>query len=233
MAGAGRPEPRGAPRPSPGWVRELRKAVSWHRKLLASGLLAGSVALMITALSPPPPVTVQVVAAAADLGAGTKLASHQLRLIALPEEGVPAGALRQLRDAVGNVLAGPVRRGEAVTDVRLVGPSLVATYGRGMVAVPIRIADAASTELLQPGDVIDVLAAASDPTGHPAQASARLVASAVPVLTLPRSKGLAFGNGRLDEGALIVVATTEETASRLAAAAVASRLSLTIRPPDQ
>jgi hypothetical protein len=41
----------------------------------------------------------------------------------------------------GRTLAGPVRAGEPVTDVRLVSPSLAAGYP-GRVLVPVRIADA-------------------------------------------------------------------------------------------
>ncbi len=52
-----------------------------------------------------------------------------------------------------------MRAGETITDVRLVGPALLAGYGDQLVAAPVRIADAGSAALLQPGDVIDVLAA--------------------------------------------------------------------------
>ncbi len=214
--------------------RELRFAVARHRRLLSAGLLAGSVALTITALAPPPPPTVSVLAAATDLDSGTSLRPHHVRLVELPPAAVPAGALRHRAEVTGRVLTAAVRRGETLTDVRIVGQALLGSYGAGTVAVPVRIADADAVALLHPGDVVDVLAAAAPDveTGAEAAPAARLVASSVPVLSRPRLAGESFGGG-FDEGALVVVAATEQTAARLAAAAVTSRLSVTIRQPGQ
>jgi Flp pilus assembly protein CpaB len=126
----------------------------------------------------------------------------------------------------GRVLAGPVRAGEPITDVRLVGRSLLEGYGDGLVATPVRIADAESARLLRSGDVIDVLAAtAAAETGA---GEARLVAAGVRVVVVPRAEDSALGGGGFGEGALVVLATTPATATRLASAAVTSRLSLTI-----
>lgn len=212
------------------WLRELKKAVSWNRRLLGAGLLAGSVALTISALSPAAPDTVRVVVAARDVPGGTTLGRDHAELTQVPAGSVPAGALTT-RDAwVGRVLAAPVRQGEVLTDVRLVGASLVESYGDRFVAVPVRVADAASAALLRPGDVIDVLAAAApEVPGDPAVVRARVVASAVPVLTLVEQRGGGFGGTGIERGALLVVASTPETAAVLASAAVTSRLSVTIR----
>lgn len=216
------------------WLRDVRKATSWHRRLLASGLLAGSGAFALAALSPAPPPTVAVVAAARDLAGGTTLTTGQLKLIRLAPRSVPAGAVRKLEHARGGVLAAPVRAGEPLTDVRLLGGALLSSYGGDVVAVPIRVADAATAMLLRAGDVIDVLAAAAPeaPEGG-GTATARLVASAVPVLALPQEKTASFGAGAVDGGALVVVAASDATAARLAAAAVTSRLSVTLRRAGQ
>src|SRR6476620_2344630 len=56
-----------------GWLRDLRRAASWHRRLLVAGLLAASAAFAIDALSPPPPRTESVLVAAKDLAGGTRL----------------------------------------------------------------------------------------------------------------------------------------------------------------
>ena len=66
-----------------------------------------------------------------------------------------------MTDAVGRVLAGPVRSGEALTDVRLVGSSLLTRGGR-LVAAPVRLADPATAGLLHAGDRVDVLAVRTD-----------------------------------------------------------------------
>jgi Flp pilus assembly protein CpaB len=209
--------------PAPGWLRELGRAVSWHRRLLAAGLLAGSVALTISAVSPGPPATVPVLAARQDLPGGTTLRPQDLRVVRLPPETVPEGAARGPDGVTGRVLASPVRAGEPITDVRLVGRSLLDGYGERLVAAPVRIADTAAARLLRSGDVVDVLAATAANTG-----AALLVAAGVRVVTVPAAAESAFGDSGLGEGALVVLATSSDTAARLAAAAVTSRLSVTI-----
>ncbi|MDP9399122.1 MAG: SAF domain-containing protein, partial [Actinomycetota bacterium] len=170
------------------WGREVRRAVSWHRRLVAAALAGGAVAAGIGALAPAPPPTVPVLAAARDLAAGAPLAPPDLALVRLPPDAVPAGALHDGAAVTGRVLAGAIRRGEPLTDVRLVGASLLAGLGRDLVAAPVRIADAGAVRLLQPGDLVDVLAAetalptgADDPgaaAANPASA-ARVVAASV------------------------------------------------------
>jgi Flp pilus assembly protein CpaB len=86
---------------------------------------------------------------------------------------------------LGRLVAGPVRRGEPLTDVRLLGPSLLAAVARGpdVVAVPVRFADAGAAALLRPGDRVDVLAAPPDtalPPDLPAAAPAPDLAAAAP-----------------------------------------------------
>ena len=152
-------------------------------------------------------------------------------MVKVQPESVPAGAITDAVKLTGRVLAVPVRAGETITDVRLVGPALLDGYGAGLVAAPVRIADAGSAALLQPGDVIDVLAAdgAGGPDAEAAASEARLVASDVRVVTVPRDDDSVLAGGDLGEGALVVLATTSETAARLASAAVTSRLSMTLR----
>lgn len=228
-------EPRRSVRgASASWRLDLRAALARRRRVLAAGLLAGSAACAISAVSPAPPPSTNVAAAAHDLAGGTTISAADLRIVAVPPESVPAGAITDAAQVAGRVLAAPVRAGETITDVRLVGPSLLAGYGDQLVAAPVRIADAGSAALLQPGDVIDVLAAdgaggtdgASD--GESVATEARLVASDVRVVTVPRDDESALAGGDFGAGALVVLATTSQTAARLAAAAVTARLSLTI-----
>jgi Flp pilus assembly protein CpaB len=193
-------------------------------------LLAGSAACAISAVSPAPPPSAEVAAAARDLSGGTTISADDLQIVKVPPDSMPAGAITDEEQLTGRVLAGPVRAGETITDVRLVGPALLAGYGDQLVAAPVRIADAGSAALLQPGDVVDVLAA--DGVGgadvESVVSEARLVASDVRVVTVPRDGESALDGGDLGEGALVVLATTSQTAARLASAAVTARLSLTI-----
>ncbi|KAB8186989.1 flagellar biosynthesis protein FlgA [Nonomuraea phyllanthi] len=129
----------------------------------------------------------------------------------------PAGAVRT--PAAGQVLASPMRKGEALTDVRLVRSFRLPP---GMVATPVRIADAAAVRLLSPGATITVLAAGEE--GQPARA----VAEEVRVITIPpadQASGAAHG-------ALVVLATTTTQAAELASAQTAGHLSITIKPNE-
>jgi Flp pilus assembly protein CpaB len=210
------------------WLRELRRAVAWRRRLLAAGLAAGSVAFAIQALAPPPPAGTDVVVATRDLPAGAVVSAGDLTLAHRPTRDVPHGALTTTEVAAGRPVSSAVRRGEVLTDVRLVGPGALRGLADGTVAAPVRVADAESAGLLRPGDVVDLLAASAAPDAPTAQA--RLVASGVRVLMAPRQprSGLTAGLGN---GALLLVATSSSTAARLAAAAVTDRLSVVLRGP--
>lgn len=195
--------------------RDLLRTAARHRVLLASGLAAGAVAAGLSALAPPAAPTVPVLTAAHDLAAGAELTPADLVLTDLPRSLAPQGALSDAAAVAGRLVAGPVRRGEALTDVRLLGAALL-PRGSTM-AVPLRLAEPATGALLQAGDTVDVLSAA--PEGG---ASAQVVASGLAVLSVPALDDAA------GEGALVVVAASRSTAARLAAAAVTGRLSVTV-----
>lgn len=199
---------------------DLLRAAARRRWLLAAGLAAASVATALPSLAPAPAVVTTVLAAARDLAAGSALTPADVADVALPPGAVPDGALTAGAELDGRLLASPVRRGEPLTDVRLVGPGLLAALGDdSLVAVPVRLADPASGALLRPGDRVDVLAASTVADGPSAAA---VVAVAAPVLTVPPPT--------VDlEGALVLLATPPSTAARLAAAAVSSRLSVVVR----
>ena len=85
-----------------------------------------------------------------------------LRTAACPA-AVPGGSARQPA-VLGRVVAGPVRRGEALTDARLVGPGLTAGLDpQESAAVPVRLADAEAAALVRPGDRVDVLGTPVEP----------------------------------------------------------------------
>lgn len=204
------------------WWRELRRAVTWRRRLLAAGLAAAAVAVGLQVIRPPPPATVDVLAAARDIDAGTSLVAGDVVTLTLPRDAAPSGALDPATEVTGRAVAGPIRAGEAITDVRLIGPALVAGLGDGLVATPVRVADAGTAGLVRPGDRVDVLAtpAGQDTSGQPT----RVVAADVVVVAVPGADGTGFV-----EGALLVLATTPAVAALLAGATVTDRLSLTLR----
>ena len=155
-----------------------RRAVLARRRPLAALLTAVAVLASLRTLSPAPEPTARVLVAAHDLASGAVLRAEDLTRGGVPGRDGPRRTGAPSRS--GRILAAPLRRGEPLTDVRLVGPSLVAGYD-GLVAVPVRLPDAGTVALLTVGDHVDLVAA--DPGGG----GARVVAASVPVLALPRS----------------------------------------------
>lgn len=195
--------------------RDLLRAASRHRALLAAGLAAAAVASGLSAVVPAAPATVPVLTAAHDLAAGAVLGPDDLVAAALPPSLVPDGALADAAVVTGRLVAGPVRRGEPLTDVRLLGAGLLPPGDD--VAVPVRLAEPATGALVRAGDVVDVLSASPD-----GGVAAAVVATGLAVLSVPEL-GDAAG-----EGALVVLAAPRPTAARLAAAAVTGRLSVVV-----
>lgn len=197
------------------------------RRLLAALCAGVAVLAAVKAVAPPAQRTVLVWAAAHDLSGGRPLTAQDLRAVALPLASVPGGALRSGTQVVGRLLAAPVRAGEPLTDVRLLGPALLTALPEpGLVAVPVRVADgSAAAALVHPGDVVDVLAV-GDPVSGRADQHPVTVASAVRVVSVPAQAAVAS-----DGGGLVVVAADRAQASALAAASVGARLTLALRRP--
>src|SRR4051812_23424966 len=184
--------------------RSLRRALLARRRLLAALLTATGVAAGLRAAGAEPPPTVLVTVAAHDLPAGEVVGPGDVRRVGFAPGSAPEGLAG---DAVGRTLAAPLRAGEPVTDVRLVGPALADGYP-GLVAVPVRLPDGAMAGLLRVGDRIDLVSA--DPQGG----AAEVVAAAVPVLALPDVPAEAGAAGLT--GRLVVVGATRSEVTRIA-----------------
>lgn len=203
--------------------------IARHRRAVVALLLSVAAGAAVLALAPPAPPTVPVLVAAHDLAPGVTLASADVRVAALSERAVPSGALATAGDAVGRVLAAPLRAGEPLTDVRLVGRALLRSLPDGQVGAPLQLADADVAALLRPGDLVDVVAAPPrDLAGGPTVP--QVVAERVRVLAVstPRSAG-ALGVAA-DSAPLVLVAAPPATAVDLAAASVTQGLAVVLRP---
>jgi pilus assembly protein CpaB len=145
----------------------------------------------------------------------------------LPPDAVPGGSTRETAPLVGRVLAGSVRSGEALTDVRLVGPGLTALLAPDQVAAPVRLADLAVAALVRTGDRVDVLATPPD------AGAAQVVAPDALVLASGGSARDSPPGTAADPAAgLLVIGVDAPTAALLAAAATSSTLTVTLpRPP--
>lgn len=211
----------------PELVDRVLVSVGGPRRLLAALCAAVAVLAVVKAVAPTAPATALVWSAARDLSGGSPLTGPDLRAVALPLRAIPAGALRVDTQVVGRLLAAPMRRGEPLTDVRLLGPSLLTALPEpGLVAVPVRVADgSAAAALVHPGDVIDVLAV-GDPVTGAGSAQPVTVATRVRVVAVPARVGTGS-----DGGGLVVVAVNRAQAAALAAASTGARLSLALRRP--
>ncbi len=187
-----------SPRPSGRLLRlrrGVRRRVLARRRLLAACCLGVAAAATVQAVAAPPPPTVVVLAAARDLPAGRALTDDDLVDLALPADAVPDGVTGQ---AVGETLAAPVRGGEPITDVRLVGEGLAAAHP-DLTTLPVRLPDADQAALLAPGDRIDLIAT------DPQAGGSRVVASDAVVLAVPEVSGQESAAAATGAGGALVV----------------------------
>jgi Flp pilus assembly protein CpaB len=158
--------------------------------------LAGLLALLAVGLTLWPTSAMAVVTAR-DLAPGVVLTEADLRLV--PMDARPQGVLSSLDAVVGQVLTGPARSGEPLTDFRLTraDPDLV--------SVAVRLADAGVAELLTPGSRIDVIGS-----------DAEVLAEAAAVVAV-----------RPDQ--LVVIGLGRRNATQVAAASLERPVAVTLR----
>ncbi|WP_156686520.1 SAF domain-containing protein [Mycobacterium sp. Marseille-P9652] len=219
---------------NPTLVRRLTTSLrpDWTRTVLARRLAAGGLVVLagVAALrSNPSADHAQVVVAARDLRPGTALTAEDVKLETRSATTIPDGARADVGAVVGSTVAGPARRGEVLTDVRLLGSRLAdaaigSKAGPGARIVPLHLADGALVELLRVGDVVDVLAApASDTPGTTPPAPRVVATDAVVVLVSARPKAQAADGDRV-----VLVALPARVANTVAGAALGQEVTLTL-----
>ena len=194
------------------------------RTLLARRIAAGGLVVLagVAAFRPDPAdADTDVVIAARDLSPGATLTADDVDVERRSATTVPDGALRAVDLVVGTTLAGPARRGEIITDARVLGSRLSGlAAGPDARVVPLHLADAAVLDLIRPGDVVDVLGAVSAET----DAEPRVVAAnAIVVLVSARQKSAGAGDDRV-----VLVALPATAANALAGATLVQTVTLTI-----
>jgi Flp pilus assembly protein CpaB len=226
---------RPAPEPAiPGRPPRWQRRVLRHRRPLAALLTALLAWALLSVLRPAPPPTVEVLAAARDLAAGTVLVTGDLVARRVPEAARPADAPASAEELVGRTVVVPLLAGDAVLGRHLLTSDLLAGFGDDVVAVPVRLSDDAAAAVLRRGDVVDVLAATAGDPVDPASGSAVVVASRVRVL-LAGGQDASAGSGLLGAAAPttgsapVVLAATSSQALALARAAVSARLTVAVR----
>jgi pilus assembly protein CpaB len=213
-----------------GW-QELLSRLAVRRRLVAAALAGVAVLAGLHAVRPTPSATHTVWIAARDLTGGQTLRGADLATERLPVADVPTGALTPPVSPAGRLLAAPLRRGEPVTDVSLLGRSLLAaTSTPGDVAVPVRVADGpAALTLVEAGDMVDVIAAGD--AGDSAPESPTTVVHDVRVLATPSESAASDGNDASGSDGLLIVEASPHQAAALATAATHAELSVAVRRP--
>jgi Flp pilus assembly protein CpaB len=171
----------------------------------------------------------EVVVAARDLRPGAALTPDDVRLEKRSATTVPDGSQADLSAVVGSTLASPTRRGEVLTDVRLLGSRLAeSTAGPDARIVPLHLADSALIDLVRVGDVVDVLAAPANDAPPATQATtspaSRVVATdAVVVLVSDRQKVQVADSDRV-----VLVALPARVANTVAGSTLGQAVTLTL-----
>ncbi|MCZ4519588.1 SAF domain-containing protein [Rhodococcus ruber] len=166
---------------------------------------------------------VEVITAGRDLTPGTVLTPADVVVSDWDSGSVPEGALIDTGAVDGQTLTGPVRAGELLTDVRLLGSRTATTaLGTDARVVPVHLADAGVSDLLREGDQVDVLTVEvqEDPNAVPA---ARVLASGAVVVLVSADAG-----GSRQRDRVVLLALPTDDATTVAAASLVSALTVTL-----
>jgi Flp pilus assembly protein CpaB len=131
-----------------------RLALARYRRLVVAALVGLAVMTGLQVLRPADPPTRDLLVAAHDLPTGHRVEAGDLVTRAWDTRTVPDGVLPHPQ---GLVLSGPIRRGEPLTDARVV-PTGSAAIPAGRVVVTVRLSDPASGMVVHPGERADILA---------------------------------------------------------------------------
>lgn len=197
----------------------------WSRTVAARRVAAAALVILaaVAALRPDPADNrTDIVVAARDLTPGAELSADDVRVETRTATTVPDGSQTDIAEVVGATLAGPARRGEAITDVRLLGPRLAeASAGPNARIVPLHLDDTALLDLIRPGDVVDVLAAGAQTPAGPDEKPAVVATDAVVVLVSEKPAGVGAGGDRV-----VLVALPAHEANEVAGAALVRTVTL-------
>lgn len=194
----------------------------WSRTMRARRAAAGALVVLagVAAIrSDPQGDRIDVVVAGRDLAPGTTLTAADVSVENHSARTVPDGVVTEVSSVLYATLAGPARRGEVLTDVRLLGSRLTeAAAGPDARVVGVHPADAALVDLVRPGDVVDVVTAddAAEPPGAP-----RVLASGGIVVLVSDKQN--------HDDRVVLVALPATAAVAVAGAALAQAVTLTLR----
>lgn len=182
----------------------LRRALRWHRRLLAAALAGLAVYFALVALTGRDDTT-RVVVAVHTIETGRTTSAGDLTTLELPRDAVPEGAFTGIDEAIGQtVIAQVPARAVLTASSFTTGNNLVAP---GRVALPVGLPGSAPVDLIRVGDRIDLL-------GPGGSGAIEVLVSGVRVIAIPSGDAGLFDGG----SSVILVDVTRAEATRLVAA---------------
>jgi pilus assembly protein CpaB len=178
---------------------------------------------------------VRVVVAADDIQVGTKLDTHDVGVITIPQSAVPPGAFSDTSRVIGRGAVLPVSKGDFILQSKLAalnaGAGLPSMIPQGMRAVSVRVNDVVSVAgFVQPGTRVDVLATGNEGSGSGNDRQTITVLENVAVIAVGKNLG---GNGSADSPAapVITLLVSPDDAQKLALISQEGRIQLSLRNP--
>ena len=185
--------------------------------------LAAKAALEV--IAPPPPPLAPVVVAAKDLVAGHELKPGDLAVVNYPSKLVSPSMLNNATTAIGRTPPIQIAAGTPLTIDLISGGGLAALAPPGTAVVAVEL-DPVTTQMLEPGDRIDLISTSSDPPGY-------LTRDALVLPTgrkEPESTGGLFGAATNASTPVTLLAVSPEDAPAITAASGQSALSAVLVP---
>lgn len=211
-------------------TRGTRFRTATVRKIAAVALATLGVVLFFR--GDPATDTVAVVVSSRDLTPGQVIADSDVEIREIDSKQLPEGVVSDTDLVVGRTVAGPIRSGETVTDVRVLSPRLaglsVGTDDARI--VPVRLADAAVADMLRSGDVVDVLTVGPDtsrpdtPNESIADQAPQILAAGAVVALVTTSEST-----RNQQEQVILLALPTPAANVVAAASLSNAITVTFR----
>lgn len=206
-------------------LERLRSRLRGHPLILLRRALAAALLLVAAVLAVTPGTDreprVPVLVAARTLPLGSTLSEDDVRVAEVPGELRPDGALVTPDQAVDRRLVGAAREGEPLTDLRFLdarnGPP-------GSTTVPLRLTDAGMTRLLRSGTRVDVV------TPGEGVRQARVLAENATVVSVVTPEPDRDDSPLARQNTpLVLVSVPDEQAPHVAAAALGSPVTVTLR----
>ncbi|MDK8895503.1 SAF domain-containing protein [Corynebacterium sp. MSK006] len=205
-------------RPLPPALRALGTP-GWRRAVLLRRVAAATLVLfaLVAHLARGGEADVEVVVFTHRVPAGTTITEGDLELRATPPHLVPEGALtgrEGLEEAAGEITVTTLGAGETATEVKLLGPAGVASFGGGpRHLVPLALADPGVAGLLRHGDEVSVLTAEEEEHGP---------------REIARGARVVLTGGEDEEPGALLVALPPEEAAAVASAALERPLTVVL-----